>query len=204
MGRPRDWMGLENLCYLTLDAPEVFGQMVDTLAELSCWAIDQVIPRMNKKPDLGFSWEDICSKSGPLVSPDIFKQYVAPGYQKIRNKLQDHGVNFLAVDSDGDITALAQHWFDAGVNVIFPIEIGTWNGDAREYRKRFGKDYRIVGNFDKFVLEKGPTEIDAEIDRLMPLIQEGGFIMLPDHYITPGTSLDNYKYYLDKIRLIRI
>ena len=113
-------------------------------------------------------------------------------------------MNFLAVDSDGDISALAQNWFEAGVNVIFPIEIGTWGGDARAYRKRFGREYRIIGNFDKFALEKGPTEIDTEINRLMPLIQEGGFIMLPDHYITPDTSLDNYQYYLEKIRSIRI
>jgi hypothetical protein len=33
-------------------------------------------------------------------------------------------------------------------------------------------------------------------------MEDGGFVPLPDHLITPGTSLDNYKYYLEAIRRI--
>ena len=32
---------------------------------------------------------------------------------------------------------------------------------------------------------------------------EGGFVPLPDHFITPGVPLDDYRYYLDKIRELR-
>ncbi len=84
MGWVRNWMGVENMCYLMYDARDVYADIVDTLAELTCWGFDQVIPRMKGKPDMGFGWEDICGKSGPLVSPEIFKECVAPAYRKIR------------------------------------------------------------------------------------------------------------------------
>ncbi|MCX5642195.1 MAG: hypothetical protein NTY10_03020, partial [Candidatus Omnitrophica bacterium] len=190
MGWIRDWMGIANMSYLMYD-------------DLTCWAIDQVFPKMKTKPDMAFGWEDICGKNGPLVSPAIFKRYVAPGYRKIRGKLEEFGVELLGVDCDGDVAPLLGPWLDSGVNCQFPIEIGTWNADPMECRKKYGKELRIVGGFNKLMLEKGPMEIDAEIERRLPLIKEGGFVVMPDHGITPGTSLANYKYYLERIRNLR-
>lgn len=203
MGWIRNWMGVQNMCYLMFDARDVYADMVMTLADLTCWAIDQIVPRMKTKPDAGFGWEDICGRAGPLVSPAIFKECVAPGYRKIRNKLEEYGITLYGIDSDGDVRDLVGPWLDAGVNLQFPIEVGPWKGDAREYRKRYGKELRIIGNFDKLALERSRTDVLAEIDRLMPLMKEGGFIILPDHLITPGVALEDYRWYLDQVRQIR-
>ncbi|HEO70496.1 MAG TPA: hypothetical protein ENN80_04480, partial [Candidatus Hydrogenedentes bacterium] len=120
MGWIRNWMGVVNMAYLMCENPDCYADMVDTLAELTCWGIDQVMPRMQGKPDAGFGWEDICGKSGPLVSPDIFERCVAPGYRKVRNKLEEYGVGLLGLDSDGMVEPLLGPWLDAGVNVHFP------------------------------------------------------------------------------------
>ncbi|MCD6405348.1 MAG: hypothetical protein J7M19_05945 [Planctomycetes bacterium] len=203
IGRLRNWMGLINVSYFLFDAPDVYADFVDTISNLVCWGIDQVIPRMKGIPDIGFGWEDICGKDGPLVNLAVFDRYTAPGYTKIRNKLEEYGVKLLAVDSDGYVEPLIRHWLDAGVNVMFPMEIGTWNADPYALRKTFGKELHIIGGFNKLVLEKTPADIDAEIERLLPLAAEGGFIMMPDHHITPGAPLENYKYYLEKVRALR-
>jgi hypothetical protein len=203
MGWIRNWMGVENMSYLMYDSPECYTDMVETLSDLVCWGIDQVVPRMQTPPDLCHGWEDICGKSGPLVSPSIFEKCVARGYRKIREKLESYGIKLYSIDTDGDIAALIGHWFEAGVNVQFPIEIGTWNADPAAYRKQFGKELRIVGGFNKLVLEHGREAIDAEIERRLPLAREGGYLMMPDHLITPGVPLDDYRYYLDRIRNLR-
>jgi uroporphyrinogen decarboxylase len=203
MGWIRNWMGVENMAYLMADDPDVYGEMVDTIAELTCWGIDQVVPRMKEPPIMGFGWEDIAGKSGPLVSPDIFDRYVAPGYRKVRRKLEQYGIQLLGVDSDGLVEPLIGHWLAAGVNLQFPIEIGTWGADPLAIRRRFGRELRIIGGFNKLVLEKGPAAIDAELARRLPLIKEGGFLLMPDHLITPGTALANYQYFLERIRQLR-
>lgn len=201
MGWIRNWMGVENMSYLMSDDPDVYADMVMTIADLVCWGIDQVLPKV--KVDFGFGWEDICGKSGPFVSPALFGQCVAPGYRKIRERLERYGVRLYGIDSDGDVTALAGHWLDAGVNLLFPIEVGTWKGDANVYRKKYGKELRIIGNFDKIALERGRGDVDAELKRLMPLMREGGFMIMPDHLITPGTALEDYRWYLNRLREIR-
>ncbi len=201
MGWIRNWMGVENMTFLIFDSPDVYADMVMTLADLTCWWLDIVLPK--SKPDIGFGWEDICGKSGPLVSPDAFEKYVAPGYRKIASKLRDYGIELYGLDTDGDISALAGHWLDAGVNVQFPIEIGTWMADPMEYRKKYGRDLRIIGGVDKRELAKGREAIDREIERRVPLMKDGGFIPMPDHLIPPDVPLDDYTYYLDCMRKLR-
>ncbi len=201
MGWARNWMGLENLSYLMYDDREVFGDVVMTIARLTCWAIDLILPRL--KVDLAHGWEDMCGVNGPLISPDVFAECVAPGYRMIRNKLEEHGVHLLEIDMDGDVLQMAGELLDAGVNVLFPVEVGSFRGDARRIRKRFGKDLRIMGNFDKLALEKGRQEVAAEIQRLLPLMGEGGFILMPDHHITPQVSLEMYLWYLEQVRSLR-
>jgi uroporphyrinogen decarboxylase len=203
MGWVRNWMGVENMSYLMYDDPDCYADMVNTLADLTCWALDAVLPKMKVKPDMGFGWEDICGKSGPLVSPDIFRRCVAQGYRKMRNKLAEHGVGLLGIDSDGMVEPLVPDWLDAGVNVFFPIEPGTWGATPEHMRQRFGREMRIIGGFNKLVLEKDRAAIDAEIASHVGLMKAGGFLMEPDHLITPGTPLANYQYYLEQMRRLR-
>lgn len=201
MGWIRDWMGVENLAYFMYDHRDCFAEMVMTLADLVCWSADQILPKI--RVDMGFGWEDICGRSGPFVSPDIFRECVAPGYRKIRAKLEQYGVPLYGIDSDGDVTALVGPWLEAGVNVQFPIEVGVWKADGMAFRKRYGKELRIIGHFDKMTLEKSHEAVEAELRRLVPLMKDGGYMMMPDHLITPGVALADYRWYLDRVRELR-
>ena len=201
IGWIRNWMGVENFAYLCYDDRDTLAEMVDTIANLVCWALDYTLPKV--KVDCGWGWEDICFRTGPLVSPEIFKQVAVPGYRKIADKLLEYGVDLFVVDCDGMIDHLVPHWLEGGVNVMFPVEIGTWKADPLAFRKKYGEELRIFGGIDKLAIPKGAKAIDKEIERRLPLMKEGGFIPLPDHLIIPETPLENYKYYLERIRSLR-
>jgi hypothetical protein len=201
IGWTRDWMGVENLAYACADDPALIAEIADTVADLVCWGIDQVKGKV--QIDVGLGWEDICFKSGPLVSPPIFEQCCVPAYRKVADKLAEAGCDLYMVDCDGKVDDLAPLWLEGGVNVLFPIEIGTWQADPMNFRRRYGRQLRIFGGIDKRALARGRKAIDAEIERRIPLMKEGGFIPLPDHLIIPGTPLKDYKYYIDRIRKLR-
>jgi len=201
IGFIRNWMGVENLAVACFEDPDMIGELVEAASDMVCATIEPLLQK--HQFDLGYFWEDICGKSGPLVTIKIFKELVVPGYKKITRLLKKYGVELASVDSDGWIEPLVPYWLEAGVNIMFPFEIGTWNADPTEYRRKYGRDLRIFGGFNKLVLEKGPAEIDAELERRLPLAAEGGYVIFPDHLITPGTSVENYKYYLEKLRAVR-
>ena len=90
-----------------------------------------------------------------------------------------------------------------GVNIVYPVEIGTWQTDPMELRRQYGPELRIIGGIDKREIAKGQAAIDAEIERRTPLMREGGYVPAPDHDIIPGTSLHDYQYYLESIRALR-
>ena len=202
IGWVRDWMGVENLAYLAMDDRDVLADVASTIADLVVWALDEVLPHI--RVDVAWGWEDICFRNGPLIGPRIFEEVAVPGYQKIATKLREYGVGLYAVDCDGMIDHLAHHWLEAGVNVMFPLEIGVWDADPHAFRRQYGRDLRIIGGIDKRQLVKGRDAIDAEIARRLPLMKEGGYVPLLDHLVIPGTTLDNYRYYLDCVRRIRI
>ena len=47
---------------------------------------------------------------------------------------------------------------------------------------------------------KGPAAIDAELARLAPVVEGGGFIPCIDHAIHPDVSYEDFLYYLESKR----
>jgi len=201
VGWIRNWMGVVNFGYLQYDDRDLLSEMVDTISDLVCWGIDQVLPKI--QVDTGWGWEDICGSAGPLVTPEVFNSCAVPGYRKISDKLLQYGVKLHVIDCDGLIDDLVPGWLEGGVNVMFPVQISPMGADPMAFRKQYGKELRIIGGIDKIEITKDKAAIDAEIERRVPLMREGGFIPLPDHLIIPETPLENYQYYLEQIRALR-
>lgn len=152
--------------------------------------------------DAAHMWEDMCYRDGPLLSPRMVREYMTPHYRRITRLLVQYGINVVILDSDGKIDDLIEIWLDAGVNCLFPIEVGTWNADPIELRRRFGKRLLMMGGFDKRILAAGWQAIDAEIDRLAPLAEEGGYIPFCDHRVPPDVPLRNYVYYVERAKRV--
>jgi len=106
------------------------------------------------------------------------------------------------VDCDGLIDSLLPLWLESGVNCMFPIEIGTWGADPVKFRRQYGRDLLMMGGFDKHVLARSKKAITQEIERLAPLVDEGGFIPMPDHRVPPDVPLENYIHYCEMARQI--
>jgi len=195
----RNWMGMENLSMLVYDDPGLFEGMVETIADC---IIESIRPWLDAgvKFDYAMIWEDMCYCSGPLLSPRVFKQVLVPQYKRITGLLRAHGCDVVVVDCDGEIDKLIPHWLEGGVNCMFPIEVGTWNGDPVRFRKEYGRDLIMMGGVGKRILASSPAEISREVDRLSDLVDEGGYIPTPDHRVPPDVSLANYAHYLREAR----
>jgi len=195
----RNWMGIENVSYLIYDDPALFGEMVETLADLTCAVLERAL-RIAKENGLTYDyakmWEDMCYNQGPLVSPEIVRKYMQPHYRRITDLLSRYGIDIVLLDCDGRIDKLIPIWLDAGVNTMFPLEVGTWKADPVEYRKRFGKELRMMGGFDKKILASSKEAIEREVYRLAPLAEEGGYIPFCDHRVPADVPLDNYLHYV--------
>jgi uroporphyrinogen decarboxylase len=200
-GTLRNWIGVVGSAYIYCDDEELFTEMIDTVANLSYTIVETVL-NMGARFDFAHFWEDICFKNGPLIAPDVFDDKVGPHYRRITKLLNSHGIKIVSLDCDGCIDALIPTWLTNGVNTMFPIEVGTWNASIAPWREKYGRELRGVGGMNKVVFSRDRAAIDAEIERLKPLVDLGGFIPCPDHRIAPDAKWDNVQYYCERLREI--
>jgi hypothetical protein len=200
-GKIRDWIGLVNLSYLQADDPPLFEEVVDTAGEL-CLRCTGAALATGARFDFAHFWEDICFRSGPLVNPAVFEARVGPWYRRITDLTRRHGLDLCSLDCDGMIDTLIPAWIANGVNVMFPIEVGTWDASLAPWRARYGRELRGVGGMDKRVFAHGRAAVDREIERLRPLVDLGGFLPCPDHRIAPDAEWDTVRYYTDRMRAV--
>ena len=202
-GNIRNWLGMEGSCYLLYDDEELFDEIVNTVGDL-CYRVAEktleAVKNMGFSFDFAHFWEDICFNSGPLIAPAVFAEKVGPHYKRITDLLREYGIKIVSLDCDGCIDALLPIWLENGVNTMFPIEVGTWNASIAPWREQYGKELRGVGGMNKNVFSRDRAAVEAEVERLKPLVALGGYIPCPDHRIAPDAKWELVQYYTECMR----
>lgn len=195
-GPIRNLTGVENLCMLFYDDPVFLEEMMDADAELIIRIMDQVLDYTDI--DVFGFWEDMAYKTAPLIGPDLVRKFMLPRYKRVIEHLKGRGVKLFALDSDGDISRLIPVWMDAGINVLYPFEVQC-GMDVNEIRREYGKELRMWFGVDKRCMAEGRDAIDKELERVAPLIEDGGYIPGPDHSIPPDVAYSDYLYFMEQL-----
>ena len=195
-GRIRDWVGVENLSLMLYDDRALVEEMMEHMTQLSLRVLERLAGH-GLTIDRADWWEDMCVRSGSLLSPRHFRELMVPRYKRITDFLRrEFGAEFNRLDCDGNIHQLVLPWLDGGINVMFPIEVA--HTDPFRVADQLGERGLQHGAFDKRALIEGPPAIDAELERLRPLVERGLVVPFTDHLVPPDVSLENYSYYRRK------
>jgi uroporphyrinogen decarboxylase len=197
-GHIRNVIGVVGCSYLQLDDEPLYDEIIETVGDL-CYRNTKYALESGAKFDFAHFWEDICFKNGPLVRPQVFAEKVGPHYRRITELVNQYGLDIVSLDCDGKIDALIPTWFANGVNTMFPIEVGTWEASLAPWRQQYGQGLRGIGGMNKVVFARDRAAIDAEVERLRPLVELGGFLPCPDHRIPPDAQWDLVQYYCDRM-----
>ena len=188
---PRTLMDIEKLSYAFYDEPELVHAINGDLLEFNIGLVRRMAAVC--PPTFMTLAEDMSYNLGPMISRAVFEEFCAPYYRRLMEVLNEHGI-ILIVDTDGDVTRLVP-WLNAvGVAGVLPIERQA-GVDGMALRRQF-PGLRMVGHFDKMVMNRGEEAIRAEFERIRPLMRTGGFIPSVDHQTPPGVSLEQYRVYL--------
>jgi hypothetical protein len=197
-GFPREIMGLENWCAAFYEQPELVERIIADRVRF----FKDVYARLlaTAAVDLVQVWEDMAYKTASLISPALVCRYMLPAYREIVACMRCSGVKLIMVDCDGHVAELLPLWLEAGIDGTHPCEIAA-GSDPLLLRRTFPR-VRLFGGMDKRVLCQGREAVDAELDRVMPLVREGAFIPMLDHFVAPDMPWDTYRYYVDRRRAL--
>jgi len=196
----REWTGMESLLYMFYDEPKLVEDMMDQVLHLSMGIARRVVKDL--RIDCVRFWEDMAYKTGPLISPEMFRKFMLPRYKQITDFLRSNGIDVLHVDSDGNVDELIPLWLEVGVNFPWPLEVAA-GMDGVALRKKYGKDIILGGNIDKRAIIKGKEATREEVMSKVPfLLETGGYFPCLDHVVPPDVPLENFRYYLNLLREI--
>ena len=193
----RSLIGPTKVLYTFYDMPDLIHDCMKTWLALA----DAVIARHQEFVTLDqfFIGEDICYNHGPLISPDMIREFILPYSKQLMTYIILRQIDrarhlYFHVDSDGYVAPVMPLYREIGMDVMSPFEVAA-GCDVVEVGKQF-PDLVMSGGIDKRVLAKGKDEIDRYLERIIPPMRErGGYIPTCDHGVPAEVSYENYLYY---------
>ena len=189
-------MGEERLLLSFYDDPQLVKDIMGFLADFWIELWDQALAEV--QVDCAHFWEDMAYRTGPLISPATFREFMTPCYQRVTKFLKDRDVQIILVDSDGNLDELIPLFLEAGLTGVWPIEVQAGN-DLLAIRRQYPR-LQIQGGIDKLQIAKGREAIDRELESKIPfMLQHGGYIPHLDHAAHPDISWPDFCYYRSKL-----
>ncbi len=196
---PRVLLGIEPHLYSFYDEPELYHEICEDLVNWQLRTLEQLTAILT--PDFMTFAEDMSYNNGPMLSEDIFNEFMKPYYRRIIPELKKRRIKVI-VDSDGDISKMVPWLIGAGIEGILPLERQAGVDIVKLSQQYPG--FIWVGGFDKMCMFNGKDAPDfdaeksmrAEFERLLPALKHGRYVAAVDHQTPPSVKMEDYITYV--------
>ncbi len=197
----RSLIGPVDLLYKFYDEPELIHDCMQTWLKLA----DAVTVRHQRHVTIDelFIGEDICYNHGPLISPEMIREFLLPYYEQLIHNIKLRQIDrnrhlYFQVDTDGFADPVIPLYRAIGMDYMSPFEAASGCDALRTAREY--PDMRLHGGFDKRILAQGKEAIDREVDRLLPeLIARGGYFCTCDHGVPEEVRFEDYIHFRKRL-----
>ena len=187
-----DIRGYENLIFDMADNIPELRKLIKMIEDFNMSIVKHYL-------DLGVEWmayqEDLGMQTGPMLSPEHFKKYIKPSYQRLMTPAREKGT-IVHMHSDGHLHDLIDDIIDGGVEVINLQDlVNGVDWIAKKFAGRVCVDLDI--DRQRITSKGSPQQIDALIREEVEKIgsKKGGLMMLYGLY--PCIPLENVKAIMD-------
>lgn len=190
--RLQDIRGYQNLMYDMCDEkPELF-ELIEMVENFNQAIVDKWI---ELEPDVITFPEDLGMQSGPMITPEHFRKYIKPVYQRMMAKARQNNIP-AHMHSDGDIRLLADDLIDGGVEIINLQDLVNgidWLADKYAGKVCIDLDIDRQSITPFGTAEQIDNLVREEVEKLGS--KAGGLMMIYGLY--PGVPLKNAKAVMD-------
>lgn len=180
----------ENVLMWLILEPKFMHELFDRILETSIRLARNAI---RAGADIIVETDDYAFNSGPLVSPQIFAEFMAPRMKKYAAAIHEEG-GYLLKHTDGNVTKILDLMVDAGIDGLQSID-PIAGMDIGLIKEKYGKKISLWGNVDCGNLMAFGSEKDIEEavkDVLRRAAKGGGFVLTSCNSIPTSANPANY------------
>jgi len=194
-------MGMEYFMEAFYTEPEMMHDMFGHWAEFTIGTLRPVLETV--KLDFVTFTEDLAYKGATHISPAMYEEFWLPYQNKVVKLLEHYEIKVISLWSAGKLDGIMDMAAGNGINCTWPVERAS-GADPHVLRAKYGKKLRMAGGVPTKALVSGTDKIDRAIDDLIPLIRQGGFFPALDDMVLPDISFENYSYFINRLREIKL
>lgn len=140
--------------------------------------------------------EPLGGNDGPLISPQMYEEFVLTSYEPLLEVLRKHRVNSIILRTYANSRLMIPSILKWGFNGLWACEVNVETMDYRDLRREFGRDLRLIGGIDLDALRRGKEAVREELEeKVPPLIADGGYVPLADGRVRDDVPFSDYVYY---------
>jgi len=196
--RLTDIRGYANVLFDMADDEPRLRRLIGMLEDFNAAIVRNFITRV-KAEWMGFA-EDLGMQVGPQMSPEHFRRFIKPSYQRLMGMARDAGC-VVHVHTDGDNRALMDDLLDCGVTRETPgvMNIQDLVNGIDWIRERLTGKVCVELDIDRQKITPfgTPAQVDALVREAVQKLgsREGGLMMIYGLY--PGVPLENVNALMD-------
>ncbi len=141
----QDLVGYENLCFLMIDDPELFAELMVRIGEVHVTLWSEFLPRFGDAFAVCRIGDDLGFKTSTLLQPDVLLAHVIPQYRRVIQLVHDAGLPYLQ-HSCGRIFSVMDAWIEAGIDAKHSNEDAVAPYD--EWIEHYGDRIGLFGGID--------------------------------------------------------
>jgi hypothetical protein len=189
-----NWRSFTDVMVLLMDQPDLVRKRMQIQGEFAARLTDRILQEV--EVDAVVYSEPIGGSDRPLISPQMYEDFVLKNYEPVLEVLRHRNVASICFQTYANARILIPSILKWGFNCLWACEVNIEAMDYRSLRREFGRDLRLIGGIDLDALRESKEAIRREIeDKVPPLIEEGGYIPLADGRIRADVPFENYVYY---------
>ncbi|MDY6847211.1 MAG: uroporphyrinogen decarboxylase family protein [Chloroflexota bacterium] len=187
--------GLENLLLrMGSDDMALPNAAMAYITELFIGLTKQVLNAAEGRYDMVYIYDDIGTQFAPMMSVQMWREYIMPWHKKYLNAIREYGVDIM-YHSDGAIYPFIKYLIeDLKIDVLNPMQKTAKGMDFTKIKNNFGDRLSFYGAID--VQEVLPTYTPEAVREEVINVQQilgagGGYVCTSAHRMQGDVPLEN-------------
>lgn len=198
------WMcGYDDFMLKLAAEPDFVRDFNDRILAIQLRVIEQYYAALGGLIDLTMSGDDFGAQNGPLVSPAMFGELVAPWFRERIARTKALANCYYWHHSCGSVFALLDQLLACGVEILNPIQTSAAGMDPISLKRAVGDRLVFWGAVDvqQFLREATPEQVAAGVRELVAVLgQDGGYVIAPAHVMQADIPAENVIAWVEAMR----
>jgi len=182
--------------------PDFVRMFFDRVLTIQLQVIEQYYGVLGPYIALTISGDDFGTQRGPFISPEMFREFVAPAFAQRIARTKEIARCYFWHHSCGSVVDLLESLISCGVDILNPIQTSAQGMDPAALKRRFGDRIVFWGAVDvqQFLRQSTPQEVRRGVLSLLDTLgSNGGYVMAPGHEIQDDISPENIVAWIDAV-----